>query len=120
MQRGQTGGWLTIGGLGGGLLILLFNLADMMKGNAIFQPDPAPLVALGVGACLAYGAVVLGPIGRALGKRLLADVEPADGALADIRGMFDTVQQQLAETNDRLEFTERLLAQSRTPDQLPK
>jgi hypothetical protein len=110
-----------VSGLGVGLLILLFNLAELLRGDPAFQPSPGPIVGLGVAACAAYAAIVAGPIGRALAKRLLSDVEPGDDhAMADIRSMFETVQQQLAETNERLEFTERLLAQRRTPDQLPR
>jgi hypothetical protein len=33
---------------------------------------------------------------------------------------LEQVRAQLAETHERLDFTERMLAQGRTPDQLPR
>ena len=120
MQRGHTGWLVSITGLGGGLLILLFNLADLIKGSPVYEPNPIPTLVLGVAAAAAYGAIVLGPIGRALAKRILSEGEPSDQVMGDVRAMFETVQHQLAETNDRLDFTERLLAQARNPDQLPR
>jgi hypothetical protein len=106
--------------MGVGLLIFLWNMADMMKGDMTYQPSPGPFLALGLGACAAYGAVVVGPIGRALARRLLGPEENRESpALEEMRVTMHELQSQLAETHERLDFAERMLAQSRTPDQLP-
>ena len=77
------------------------------------------------------GFVVLGPVGRAIGRVILrifgADREqlPA-GELQDIRalledqsGRVEAVQRQLSELAERQDFAERLLAQSRDKTRLP-
>ncbi len=77
------------------------------------------------------GFVVLGPVGRAVGRVILkifgADREqlPA-GDLQEIRmlleeqsGRMEAVQRQLAELNERQDFAERLLAQTRNQARLP-
>ena len=71
-------------------------------------------------ACAAYGFLVAGPIGRALAKRLTAADDTANPQFEEIRSALQSIQAELAETHERLDFTERLLAQSRTPDQLPR
>ena len=40
--------------------------------------------------------------------------------LAEMRRDLDQIRLELAETHERLDFTERLLAQSRAPEQLPR
>ncbi len=77
------------------------------------------------------GMVVLGPIGRAVGRVILKifgadrDQLPA-GDLQEIRmlleeqiGRTETVQRQLAELNERQDFAERLLAHTRNQARLP-
>ncbi len=77
------------------------------------------------------GMVVLGPVGRAVGRVIMRifgadrDTLPA-GELADIRalledqsGRMEMVQRQLAELAERQDFAERLLAQSRKEARLP-
>jgi hypothetical protein len=79
------------------------------------------------------GFVVLGPVGRAVGRVILrvfgADKEPAFPAsdVQDLRdlvidqsGRLETMQQQLAELAERQDFTERLLAQAREKKALPE
>ena len=61
-----------------------------------------------------------GPIGRALARRLTASDESANPQFEEMRAALQSIQAELAETHERLDFTERLLAQSRTPDQLPR
>jgi hypothetical protein len=47
--------------------------------------------------------------------------DPAlDRELTALRDHMDAMQQQLHEAQERLDFTERLLAQQRTPEQLPR
>jgi len=77
------------------------------------------------------GMVVLGPVGRAVGRVIMrifgADREqlPA-GDLQDIRalledqsGRLEAVQRQLGELAERQDFAERLLAQGRDKTRLP-
>jgi hypothetical protein len=112
---------VAVTGLGVGLLIFLWNLATLIKGDVMYQPSPGPLLALGLGACAAYIAVAAGPIGRALARRLtMSGEDPRDELLEEVREALHGVRAELAETHERLEFTERLLAQSRTPDQLQR
>lgn len=120
-QSRETSLLIAITGMGVGLLIFLWNMADMMKGDMTYQPSPGPFLALGLAACAAYGAVVAGPIGRALAKRMLGSEENRESpALEEMRVTLHELQSQLAETHERLDFAERMLAQSRTPDQLPR
>jgi len=78
------------------------------------------------------GMVVLGPVGRAVGKVIMrifgADREQAlpAGELQDIRalledqtGRMEAVQRQLGELAERQDFAERLLAQGRKEPRLP-
>jgi len=70
------------------------------------------------------GFVVLGPVGRAVGKVIMrifgADRELPAGELQDIRvlledqsGQMAAIQRQLGELAERQDFAERLLAQGR-------
>jgi hypothetical protein len=76
------------------------------------------------------GFVVLGPVGRAIGRVIMrifgADRELPAGELQDIRalledqsGRMEAVQRQLAELAERQDFAERLLAQTRNQTRLP-
>ena len=76
------------------------------------------------------GFVVLGPVGRAVGRVIMriigADRELPAGELQDIRGLLEdqsgrmeAVQRQLSELAERQDFAERLLAQSRAQPRLP-
>jgi Tfp pilus assembly protein PilO len=70
--------------------------------------------------------IVLWPLARALGRRLegrgagdaalRAEVEQLQHRLGEV----DTMQVRLAEMEERLDFAERLLAQSREPDRLQR
>lgn len=61
--------------------------------------------------------VAQGPVGQALGRRILGRHAP-DSELAhevaDRRERIELLANQLAEVEERLDFTERLLAQART------
>ena len=76
------------------------------------------------------GFVVLGPVGRAVGKVIMrifgADRELPAGELQDIRvlledqsGQMAAIQRQLGELAERQDFAERLLAQQRAQQRLP-
>jgi len=65
-----------------------------------------------------FVALIRGPVGQALGRRLQGRHGQADadvlGAVDALRDQVDLLHQQLAETQERLDFTERLLASGRT------
>jgi hypothetical protein len=68
-----------------------------------------------------WGMVQLarGPIGQALARRIQGRYGNADPDLLNeiggLREQVEYMQQQLMETQERLEFTERLMAQQRQP-----
>ena len=90
-------------------------------------PSIGQLVVMLIGAIpvlgiLAWAAVkILGPIGQALGRRIAggSEGESLERTLAVLADEVDHLRAQLAETHERLDFTERMLAQGRQPDQLP-
>lgn len=104
--------WL-VGGtflsLAAGLLFLIY-LSDEIR----FVGPSGALGILGIGlaACAAFGAVALGPVGRAVGKRILGGGERplADEELQELRLQMDDLRNALAESQERIDFTERLLA----------
>ena len=78
---------------------------------------------LAIGA--AAVAVLFGPIGSAVARRIGGRPEPTD-ARAEIEEMHarvtdevDDLRNRLAEVEERLDFAERLLAHGRQADQLP-
>jgi hypothetical protein len=84
-----------------------------------------PAVALGVGFAIPVGivgvvaaAVVFrGPLGQALARRLEGGaVEPADQEA--VLHALDEMRGRLAELEERVDFAERLLSQSREPERL--
>lgn len=91
-------------------------------------PSVGQLVAMMLGAIpilgiMAWSAVkILGPIGQAFARRIAGG---ADGGLLEQRvealaEELDSVKAQLTETHERLDFAERMLAQGRQPEQLPR
>ena len=83
--------------------------------------DAIALVALAIGMAMIF----TGPIGVALAGRIRRAPAAGDPALADeeedLRGRLGEVEElrgRLAEVEERLDFAERLLAQSREADQL--
>jgi hypothetical protein len=93
--------------------------------NALAHHMTGPTMVLIAIAFLTAITVVLWPIARALGRRL--EGKPADG---ELRGEVERLQQRLAEVDalhgrvaeleERLDFTERLLAQAREPNRLER
>jgi len=91
-------------------------------------PSPAFIVAavlasLPIVAVFVWGAVkVLGPISQALARRIggHADVsEEMRAELSAVHQELGQVREQLAEMQERLDFTERLLARSGSAARLP-
>lgn len=92
-------------------------------------PLLVPLFGMVTGVVIT-GFVVLGPVGRAVGKVIMrifgADRELPAAELQDIRalledqtGRMEMLQRQLAELAERQDFAERLLAQQRGQQRLP-
>lgn len=108
--------WLVAGGVltTGMLCMLVAFLAD-----TVGRDGPSGAAAVGVLGLLVAGAaaaIALGPIGRALATRILgggAGTDPAlDSEVDALRFQVEDLRQALAETHERLDFTERLLAGS--------
>jgi hypothetical protein len=101
--------------------------AVLQGAGAADGPSVGQLIVIIVGfipllGIMAWAAVkILGPVGQALSRRLAGtgDAE-LEHRLEDLAQELDQVKAQLAETHERLDFTERLLAQARVPDQLPR
>ena len=74
-------------------------------------------IPVGIVALISAGVVFRGPLGQALARRLeggtvqQADQEALLHALDEVRG-------RMAELEERVDFAERLLSQSREPDRL--
>jgi hypothetical protein len=91
-------------------------------------PSVGQLVAMLLGAIpilgiMAWSAVkILGPIGQALARRIGggSDRESLEHKFDALAEEVDHLRAQLAETHERLDFTERMLAQGRQPEQLPR
>jgi hypothetical protein len=92
-------------------------------------PLLVPLFGMVTGVVIT-GFVVLGPVGRAVGKVIMrifgADRELPAAELQDIRalledqsGRMEMMQRQLGELAERQDFAERLLAQQRGQPRLP-
>jgi Tfp pilus assembly protein PilO len=95
--------------------------------NLIFMNHGGPpIVLLIVIAALTATVIILWPIMRAFGRRLegrgaadpalRADVDQVHARLAEM----DTLQARISELEERVDFTERLLAQNREPDRLQR
>jgi hypothetical protein len=89
---------------------------------------PVELVVRDVISYLITGVVILGvafsPLGRALAERILHGKVPRalppaeDPRVDDLSGEVAALREQLEATQDRLDFTERMLAQARDRGQL--
>jgi hypothetical protein len=91
-----------------------------MVASSLDSPAVVMIVLLVMTAC----TIVLWPLVRALARRL----EGRGGQDAALRGEVEQLHQRLgevdqvriAELEERLDFTERMLAQSREPDRLQR
>lgn len=68
--------------------------------------------------------VARSPVGQAFARRIQGRYGNSDPELlaevSHLRDQVDVLQQQLTETQERVDFTERLLSQGRAPDSLPR
>jgi hypothetical protein len=91
--------------------------------NLIFLNDWGPPIFM---AIVIATVIILFPVMRALGRRLegkrggdpalRSDVEHLHTRLSEV----DALQARIAELEERVDFTERLLAQTREPDRLQR
>jgi hypothetical protein len=93
--------------------------------NLILLTGGPPMVIMIVIAALAATTIILWPIVRAFARRLegksgdpalRAEVEQLHARLGEV----DTLQTRIDDLEERLDFAERLLAQSREPDRLQR
>lgn len=94
--------------------------------NLFLMNADGPAVVIMVLVVMTAVTIILWPIVRALARRLegrgavdatlRADVEQLRRRLGEVDGL----QGRIAELEERLDFTERLLAQSREPDRLQR
>jgi Tfp pilus assembly protein PilO len=96
--------------------------------NLIFMNHGGPpgSVLLIIIAALAATVIILWPVMRAFGRRLegkaggdpalRSDVDQLHSRLAEV----DLLQARVTELEERVDFTERLLAQNREPDRLQR
>jgi Tfp pilus assembly protein PilO len=94
--------------------------------NLLLMNADSPAIVMIVLMVMTAATIVLWPIVRALARRLegrgvvdaalRAEVEQLHHRLGDV----DALQGRIAELEERLDFTERLLAQTREPDRLQR
>lgn len=126
VRKGDPGTkWLVLGAVG--VLALGIGFLALMSDQLRFADQSAGgrLVALSVLGAGMVGAVVFGPIGRAVAKRILEGVPSGDvdGVLREVdelRLQTEDLRNALAEAQERLDFTERMLAggKERIPEEL--
>jgi hypothetical protein len=92
-----------------------------MESHQIVELVEAFLMVLGI------GVVVYSPIARAIGNRIMHGKTLAPGAAApddqhrveDLSGEVAALRQAMYEQQERLDFTERVIAQARAKEALP-
>ncbi|MGH7591400.1 MAG: hypothetical protein ACREL2_08155 [Gemmatimonadales bacterium] len=115
MRRSDPGlKWLVAGAV---VAIGIMSLLMAFLADTIAKIGPSGSVAVGFLGFMVGGAaaaVAFGPIGRAIGARILgggAGSDPAvDAEIDALRFQVEDLRQALSETHERLDFTERLLA----------
>jgi hypothetical protein len=75
------------------------------------------------GVIFGFVRLIHSPVGVALGRRIQGQGGDADDDLRAevgwLREQVEDMQRQVMETQERLDFTERLLSQAKQPSQLP-
>lgn len=88
-------------------------------GPEVVVPVFGMLTGITVIGTMTYGLVRIAH-SWAEGRKAVAGADPdLIAAVEALRDQVDQLQHQVAETQERLDFTERLLAQGRAPDRLP-
>jgi hypothetical protein len=112
-RKSDASGWLVIGGIGSLSMLgaFLAYLAGEIRNSG--PSGASALAALGFLACAVFAAVALGPIGRAIGKRILqggSGPAASDAELQDLRLQVEDLRNALVEARERIDFTERMIA----------
>lgn len=110
--------WLVFGGVAGlGMLsLLLAFLADSATKGGASASGVMGVIGLGVLALLSV--VALGPVGRAIGRRISEGAprqQNLDHDVEELRLQNDDLRQLLSEMQERVDFAERLLARGTDP-----
>ena len=71
-------------------------------------------IPVGVIGAIAAAVALQGPVGKAIARRLGGEPLPADDTTGALLGEMDDLRQRVAELEERVDFSERLLA--RQPD----
>ena len=81
-----------------------------------------PEVLIPISLFFSVGAVLIlrGPLGKAFAERIAGRSGHDEEDLQALRTEVDDLRTRLAETEERLDFAERLLSAQREPDQLPR
>ena len=95
--------------------------------NMILTSMDSPAIVMIVLLVMTACTIVLWPLARALARRLEGrggqDTSALRGEVEQLQhrlGEVDQLQVRIAELEERLDFTERMLAQSREPDRLQR
>ncbi len=80
--------------------------------NRLLIENLATIIAI----TLLLGTVALGPVGRALARRI--EGKRADGADAGLQDALADTEHRMAELEARLDFAERMLGEQRDPQRL--
>lgn len=96
--------------------------------EVFFPPGPPPsemiLIGLSIVAALIGAIFILGPLARALARRIEgrgieAAVQEELQALRDRVSEVDGLRDRVLELEERIDFTERLLSQASQPERFP-
>ena len=104
---------------------MLLQVAPTPPPPADFPPIPFLIVAL-LGSLPLLGVVTWGavrifsPIAQAIGRRISGgQPDEMQHELADLQRQVGELRAELTDTQERLDFAERMLATRREPDRLP-
>jgi hypothetical protein len=78
-------------------------------------------LAITVAAVWGFVRIIQGPLGQALARRIQGRAGDADlqNEVADLKDQIEGVRRQLEETQERVDFAERLLSQRPTSVRIP-
>jgi len=103
---------------GAGLFVLMIPVVIATMGYVFLASRLGIPFAIPVGivGSIAAGVALHGPVGKALARRLEGGPPPgSDLPTEQVLGELDELRQRLAEVEERMDFSERLLAQGRDP-----
>jgi hypothetical protein len=81
-----------------------------------------PEILIPISFFFSVAAVILlrGPLGKALAERIAGRTGHDQEDIHALRSEVDELRGRLAETEERLDFAERLLSANREPEQIPR